>query len=67
MTKIEALEFAMPEAALAIIDTLIRHGADLTVSSYEKAMVRNEVASLKLFVTWGWDINSKEQGHCPVS
>jgi hypothetical protein len=31
--KNEALEFAMPEASLAIIDTLIRHGADLTVSS----------------------------------
>jgi hypothetical protein len=57
----------MPEATLAIIDTLIRHGIDLTVSSYEKAMARNEVALLELFVTWAWDINSIEQGHCPVS
>jgi hypothetical protein len=65
--KNEALEFAMPEASLATIDTLIRHGADLTVLSYEKAIARNEVALLELFVTWGWDINLIEQGHCPVS
>jgi hypothetical protein len=48
--KNHCLEFAIREANLEVIDTLIRHGAQLTTSSFSAAINREKPALLELLI-----------------
>jgi hypothetical protein len=64
--KNRCLKFALPEASLEIIDTLIRYGARLTFSASHAAVKRQEPALLELFIEWGWEIGSTQFGPSAV-
>jgi hypothetical protein len=64
--KSRCLDLAIPQGSLKTIELLIRHGARLAYCSFFAAMRREKPKLLKLFIKWGWDMDSTLFGQSAV-